>query len=64
MRVAGRLEGYALGFDTLGKVLLVAQPKEPVYGTVTVADGRLTSGNQGHRLGSFGRPLGLVRIKI
>lgn len=66
-RVVGRLEGatYALGFDTLGRVLLAAQPMEPYYGTFTVGDGRLTSAIRiPSDPSSFSRPLGLVRIKV
>lgn len=66
-RVVGRLEGaaYALGFDTLGRVLLAVRVTEPFsYGTFTVGDGRLTSAVRPIPLSSFGHPLGLVRIKV
>lgn len=68
MRVVGPVEGVAaaLGFDDLGKVLLVVRPTDPIYGTFSVADGRLTSAIRlvPRDPSGFGRALGLVRINV
>ena len=65
MRVVGRVDAatYALGFDPLGTVLLVARLPDVSYGTFTAADGRLTSTMRVIPSLSLGPPLGLVRIK-
>jgi hypothetical protein len=64
-RAVGRLDSTSapLGFDALGNVLLAVRLTEPGYGTVTVAEGRLTSALRPIPVAFGSRPLGLVRIK-